>query len=399
MKIFLNLLAATAGGQISRARAFLDRFPFYAPNDELIVCKERDVLADYISLPGRQVIDVPIGLGKLKAIRRTCWENMIMPTIVHQHAADLYLTFSHYLPQTLTNSLPSVVGVSNLAPFSRAAQESEAWPTKLKMAVLRRTIGSSCQRATRVLALSETCRNVLTGCGIPIEKISVASNGVDAYWSEKVPASDFAGQNGISRPFILYVSHFHRYKNHRRLIEAYSRLQPSIRKKYQLVLVGKPYDHACYQDIRALVDRLVLSDDVILVPGVDGENLRKFYQLARLFVFPSLIENSPNILLEAMMAGAPVAASNCPPMPEFGGDAISYFDPLVVSTIAEAIERLLEDQSSLERMRPRSREQAGRYSWDVFVPVVIELCQSAIVQHRLNAEAHISARSSTKETT
>jgi glycosyltransferase involved in cell wall biosynthesis len=382
MKICLNLLAATAGGQLSRARAFLDRFHRYAPNDELIVFKEKDVLSDCVSVPGRRVVDVPIGLGKTKAIRRMCWENVIMPMEARRHAADVYLTFSHYLPRNLAAMLPSVVGVSNLAPFSAEAWDSESLLIKMKMVALRRSIVSSCHRATHVLALSDTCLEVLVACGIPNEKISVTPNGVEMYWGQQLPATGDAAHLGINRPFILYVSHFHRYKNHSRLVEAYSRLQLSTRMAHQLVLVGKPYSLSCYEETRALIDHLNLADDVVLVPGLDWERLRDLYQLARLFVFPSLIENSPNILLEAMMAGAPVVASSLPPMPEFGGNAASYFDASDASSIAGTIEQFLGDSSALAGMRRRSREQALRFSWDSFVSAVTESCRSAVAQQR-----------------
>lgn len=392
MKICLNLLAATAGGQLSRARAFLERFPHYAPTVELIVFKEESVMDDCVSMPGRVVVNVPIGLGKLKAIRRMRWENAIMPRILRNHSADVYLTFSHYLPRTLGDSLPSVVGVSNLAPFSDEAWASESWIIKLKMAALRRSILSSCQRTTRVLALSGTCRDALVACGIPNDKIAVTPNGVDMYWGQQSPATGVKVQLGINRPFMLYVSHFHRYKNHSRLVEAYSQLQLSTRMAHQLVLVGKPYNLSCYEETRALIDHLDLADDVVLVPGLDWERLRDLYQLARLFVFPSLIENSPNILLEAMMAGAPVAASSLPPMPEFGGHAASYFDALDASSIAGTIEHLLGDSSRLADMSFRSREQALQFSWDDFVPAVIDHCKSVVTQQK-STDGRVSTRS------
>jgi glycosyltransferase involved in cell wall biosynthesis len=248
---------------------------------------------------------------------------------------------------------------------------------KLKMAALRRSIVASCQRATCVLALSETCRNVLVGCGIPSDKISVTPNGVELYWSQRSPATGITSELGINRPFMLYVSHFHHYKNHGRLVEAYSQMQPDTRMAHQLVLVGKPYSASCYDETRALIDRLGLAANVILVPGLDWGRLRDLYQLATLFVFPSLIENSPNILLEAMMAGVPVAASSFPPMPEFGGTAVAYFDGLDVSSMSATIEQLLRDNLRLADMKIRSREQALRFSWDAFVPAVIERYQAA----------------------
>jgi glycosyltransferase involved in cell wall biosynthesis len=192
-----------------------------------------------------------------------------------------------------------------------------------------------------------------------------------------MPTSGFIRQASIVRPYVLYVSHFHRYKNHARLLNAYARLSADIRKAHQLVLVGKPENQSCYEDVTKVIRKLGLSGEAIVLPGESGYRLRELYQGAALFVFPSLIENSPNILLEAMMAGAPVAASSLSPMPEFGGNAAEYFDALDSSSISESIESLLRNPAQLAQMRSRSRARANRYSWDEFVANVVAICQQA----------------------
>lgn len=380
VRVFLNLLAATAGGQLSRARAFLHRFHRCAPTAELIVIKESAVLVECVAAPSRIVVNVPVGLGHLKAMRRMWWENARMPRLIREHAADVYLTFSHYLPQSYDMSLPSVVGVSNLAPFSPQAWADESWPVKLKMMTLRRSIVSTAQRATSVLALSETCRDILIGCGVAADKISVTANGVESYWGDVVSPTGHLAQLGIVMPFVLYVSHFHRYKNHARLVEAYSRLPARTRETHQLVLAGRPYSRSCYENTRALIGRHGLAGNVVMLAGEDGAGLRELYQCAKLFIFPSLIENSPNILLEAMMAGAPVAAGNLRPMPEVCGSAAEYFDPLDIASMSSCLEELLNDPPRLAALRLRSRKRAGQFSWDSFVSVVVGLCEKVAGQ-------------------
>jgi glycosyltransferase involved in cell wall biosynthesis len=378
LKIFLNLLAATAGGQLSRARAFLDRFDNFAPTAQLIVVKEKSVLTEYKSTERRVFINVPIGFGRLKALRRMWWENVVMPGVIRRHSADVYLTFSHYLPSLNGVGVPSVVGVSNLAPFSREAWLQESLLVKLKMAALRQTIISSARRATCVLALSETCREVLIEHGIENEKIIVTPNGVDLHWGETVAHTGVLTQLGVVRPFLLYVSHFHRYKNHARLVGAYARLPPCVRRAHQLVLVGKPYSKSCYDETRLIIESFGLSGDVVLVSGESGDRLKELYQKAKLFVFPSLIENSPNILLEAMMAGAPIAASSLAPMPEFCSSAAEYFNALDVSDMSQKMESLLVAPSRLVYLSERSHAQACKFTWDEFVRRVVLQIEIAV---------------------
>lgn len=376
MRICLNLLAATAGGQLSRAQAFLERFHRFSGGAELVVLKDTSALIKCAAVNGHQVINVPIGSGRFKVIRRIAWENCIMPSVLRANNIDVFLTFSHYLPGTLPKSLPSVVGVSNLAPFSDNARDVESPLMRLRLNILRQSIMSSVLRAHKVIALSETCRDVLIGQGATPEKISVIPNGVDRFWSQKSKDSGTLLKHGITRPYLLYVSHFYRYKNHQRLLNAFAMLPASMRASYQLALVGKPYNQRYFEEVLSLRARSGLDCDVVMIAGESGEHLRHLYQQATLFVFPSLIENSPNILLEAMAGGAPIAASKLSPMPEFGGMAVEYFDPLDVHDMTQKIATLLNKQELMVAMKEKSTLQAQHFSWDNFVNAVLQQCQT-----------------------
>jgi glycosyltransferase involved in cell wall biosynthesis len=375
MRICLNLLAASAGGHLTRARAFLDRFPEYAGDIELIVLKEKGVLTEYKTVAGREVVNVRIGLGELKSIRRGIWENTKMFALLHDKKIDVYLTFSSYLPKIFPRALPSVVSVSNLAPFSDRAREAESsFLIRLKMTLLKHNILASAQRADQMIALSETCKDVLIGHGIEPAKISVIPNGIEEFWFHQMSCdSGVLHDHGIVRPYLLYVSNFYHYKNHHRLLNAFAMLPLSIRTMYQLVLVGKPLNKTYYDEVLALRSHLALND-VIVIAGEEGERLRQIYQQATLFVFPSLIENCPNILLEAMAAGLPVLASCLAPMPEFCGEAAEYFDPLDVSDMALKILMLLDNKARLADMKVSAVRKAKLFSWNRFVNDVVQQC-------------------------
>lgn len=380
MKIFLNLLAGVAGGPITRASEFLDIFQEkYSGHDSLIVIKEKGFLDEYVSVPGRVVIDVVLCKGKLRLWHRIVWENLMMYKVINAYKPDVFLTFSHYLPFTYNRKIPSVVGVANLAPFSMKAQKEELWPIRIKMWLLKHTILNSCRRATHVLALSETCKRTLIEHDLHGCDITVAPNGVNTYWKERALPSLALKRLGVNKPFLLYVSHLQRYKNQIRLIEAYTRMEPKIRENYQLVLVGEAQNYEYYRELHALIFQKNMSSDILLLPGKNKENLRELYQAATLFVCPSLIENCPNILLEAMMSGAPVAVSNVFPMPEFADEAAVYFDPLDIDSICQSLnDALSKSSTSLENMKTLSYNQAEKYTWSMFVENVRNLCHSVI---------------------
>ena len=138
------------------------------------------------------------------------WENLNLSPMMKYHNSEIYLTFSHYLPKSISDNFPSIVGALTWLLFLEK-WEAENFLSRIRLFLLKRTILSSCKRATKVLALSMTCKNLLEEHGIEQEKIFVASNGVSQFWG-KLSHKDYIKELGIHAPFILYVSHFYLQK-------------------------------------------------------------------------------------------------------------------------------------------------------------------------------------------
>jgi glycosyltransferase involved in cell wall biosynthesis len=71
----------------------------------------------------------------------------------------------------------------------------------------------------------------------------------------------------------------------------------------------------------------------------------------------------PNILLEEMASGLPIACSNRGPMPEVLGDAGVYFDPEDPNDIARALRELIESPVLRTKLARASFGRVQRYSW------------------------------------
>ena len=80
-------------------------------------------------------------------------------------------------------------------------------------------------------------------------------------------------------------------------------------------------------------------------------------------VHPSLYEGFGLVLVEAMARGVPVVAARATALPETGGDAAEYFDPLDVEDMAAAIARVVGDRARHAELAARGRARAGRLSW------------------------------------
>jgi hypothetical protein len=90
--------------------------------------------------------------------------------------------------------------------------------------------------------------------------------------------------------------------------------------------------------------------------------LPELYQSARIFVFPSLQENFPMVLLEAMAAGCAVLTTSAPGCVEVVGDGAMLVEPGNSVALKNALARLLADEAAIERMRAASRLRVRRFA-------------------------------------
>jgi glycosyltransferase involved in cell wall biosynthesis len=88
------------------------------------------------------------------------------------------------------------------------------------------------------------------------------------------------------------------------------------------------------------------------------------YRLSGVFVFPSLYEGFGLPPLEAMASGTPVVTSNVSSLPEVAGDAAMLVDPYDPGALADAMVRVLTDESLRKDLRRRGLERARQFSWE-----------------------------------
>jgi glycosyltransferase involved in cell wall biosynthesis len=98
--------------------------------------------------------------------------------------------------------------------------------------------------------------------------------------------------------------------------------------------------------------------------AVAFDELHTHYQHADAFVFASSCENMPNILLEAMAAGLPIACSDRGPMPEVLGECGEYFDPECPQSLERALSVLLRDAAHATALSVKAATKVESYTWE-----------------------------------
>jgi glycosyltransferase involved in cell wall biosynthesis len=232
---------------------------------------------------------------------------------------------------------------------------------------LRLTVRHSARRAAKILTLSEhTRRDVIETYGIDPSRIAAIPLAAPRHF---YPVQDdrelqrVRHNYGIAGPYILSVGSIQPRKNLARLVNAYA----SLRGKFapsdvpKLVLVGKCawlYD----ETLRAL-EQMGVTESVILTGYVPEADLPALYSGAVCFVYPSYFEGFGLPPLEAMKCGAPVIVGNQTSLPEVVGDAALTVDPFDVSSIAAAIERLINDLNLRRELSVKGQKRAEMFDW------------------------------------
>jgi glycosyltransferase involved in cell wall biosynthesis len=85
---------------------------------------------------------------------------------------------------------------------------------------------------------------------------------------------------------------------------------------------------------------------------------------ADVFVFPSLYEGFGLPVLDAMVAGIPVVASDTSSLPEVIGDAGILVNPFDPSVISHAIFSILSNENLRKHLIQRGFERVKRFSWE-----------------------------------
>ena len=254
----------------------------------------------------------------------------------------------------------------NMLPFEpdRAALFGRWSWMRLKMRILRFSQGRSFKRAQGVIFLTQYAQDAVTKALGGIRGLTaLVPHGIEQRFVMQ-PRAQRSQQALVQAPLqLLYVSIQDPYKHHVELMQAVAQLRAQGRSVV-LRMVGantQPYAVAVQHQ------RLLLDPDGVFLQDfghVNFEQLHELYQQADVFVFASSCENLPNILIEAMAAGLPIACAQRGPMPEVLGDAGVYFDPESPDTIAQAIAALADDPDLRAQLAQRAWQMAQAYSWE-----------------------------------
>jgi len=321
-------------------------------NDYLLLCRQND--DQYINSLANNFHSVP-----LRSANYSISEQISIPYSLAFNSINLFHA-PHYVLPALT-PCRSIVTIHDCIHL----KFPEYLPSKLAALYAWSQLWIAVRRARAIITVSEHSKDDIAALfNVHPEKITVIPNAVNNRYKAKLTSEHLAAikqQCQLERPFIMYSGNIKPHKNIAKLIEAFKQVRLAGHDDITLVIVGS---HGAERDrLQKLVQRLNLQEHVRFLGFQTEDLLAGLYQLAELFVLPSLYEGFGLCPLEAMASGTPVVASNVAALPEVLGEAALFVNPRDAGSIADGITTVLDNNSLRSDLIEKGRTRAEAFSW------------------------------------
>jgi len=307
--------------------------------------------------PTQECIEVKEPKLVFHRIFRSYWRSFYLSHQLPKDGIEIFHGLSHEIPYNFPNKqVRSIVTIHDLI-FLRLPHMYRF----LDRIIYEKKFRYSCEASSRIVAVSrQTADDIVEFFNISHEKIDVVYQGCNPVFNTEVPLIEkeiLRMKYLLPKSFILYVGTIEERKNLLTLIKAlhYGKID------MPLVVIGKPTPYL--NKIIEFIERHSLIN-IIFCDIVQNQDLPGIYQLANLFVYPSIFEGFGIPILEALYSRIPVITSRATSMTEVGGDFTIYVDPNNVEEMAAAIKKVLFDRDLQEKMILEGYQHARNFDAD-----------------------------------
>lgn len=333
----------------------------------ILLCKDsrsQEVKDMFTAQPGVSIHPLPVKSHVISRENSKLDSGYIQDLAEKEKADVIHFYYNWSFPRN--SKAPCLLTVHDVIPFTFR----EAMPFIKNWFAYRPGIKTACQLNNLIVTVSEYSKqDISQKANVPLDKIRVIPNGLREPNPENAATMKaLAARCRLHDAFILNVGGIHERKNIVRLIQAFTLMVKEYGYDGHLVITGStsgaPYQEKMKKQCDAAVKTSGIADRITFTGFVTEQELDQLLRRAQLLIYPSLYEGFGIPILEAMKVGTPVVTSNVTAMPEVAGDAAQLVNPIDISAMAAAMNRVLKDEQLREEMRRKGYARASSYSWD-----------------------------------
>lgn len=303
------------------------------------------------------------------------WRSSWVKRDLKQLGIQLYHGLSHEIPAGIRKTgIPAVVTMHDLI-FERYPEQYGT----IDVHIYRNKFRYACRHANRIIAISRQTRDDLVQFyQVDPAKIDICYQSCNPAFGEPVgnaKLQQVKQRYKLPDRFFLYVGSVIERKNLLVLCQGLKQAGLNI----PLVVIG---DGGKYkQQVQQYVRDNGLSSQVIFLSDQAAAQLHSYknaddfpaiYQQALCMVYPSVFEGFGIPVLEALWSGLPVITSNVSCLPEAGGNAALYIDPLSVNEMSAALRDVAGSEALRDKMISLGLQHAQQFGQQQCAAMVMQ---------------------------
>jgi glycosyltransferase involved in cell wall biosynthesis len=288
----------------------------------------------------------------------SAWRSSWVKKDLQKLNIDLYHGLSHEIPIGIQKTkIKSTVTIHDLI-HERSPEQYN--PIDVK--IYNKKFRYACEHADTIIAISnQTKQDIINFYKTPEEKITVCYQSCNPAFSKEISEEEklrIKQLYDLPEKYFLYVGSIIERKNLLTICKALAHLKNEL--DIPLAVIG---DGAKYkQQVKDFIKSNELNKHVIFLSEHKAASSEAFttakdfpaiYQSAIAMLYPSTFEGFGIPVLEALFSKLPVITSNISSLPEAGGDAAYYVDPLHAEEIAIAMKKIFYDEQLRETMKQK----------------------------------------------
>jgi glycosyltransferase involved in cell wall biosynthesis len=313
--------------------------------------------------------------------QRGRWELIDLPHLLRSDPEALaWAPFG--VPLNLALAPRTVWMSRNLIPLLPPREWELSPSDHLRIHLLRTLIVGFARLARGTICVSQHARARLASLArMDRARIAVAPHGVSAFVPGR-SCSDGALEKMRQTKYVLHVGQPVPYRRTRELFAGYARLAARRSDLPPLVVAGRarPQDAAYEASCQHLLEPLVREGRAHLLGQIPHSDVLALLGSAHAFVYPSVHEDCPNVVLEALSAGRAGVFADIPAVRELADQAGVFVANPQPDTLAEAIERAVYDGPLRDRLGVAAQARAALFTWDRTAEKTVEIFERAFAR-------------------
>lgn len=340
----------TGLGNYSRSLVLL--LSKYIPNNQYVIFNTKKTIT-YSILNNKNTIEI-LPQNVFNKYFKSLWRSYFIKNSIIENKIEIYHGLSGEIPFGIPKNVKKVVTIHDLI-FERYPNLYSFFDRKIHFWKFK----YAAKKADLVIAISEQTKNdIIKFLKINPNKIKVIYQGCQDVFKKDFEESFLKmvkEKYNLPEKFLLNVGTIEKRKNVLSILKAIKNLD------IPLIIIGKKT-----KDYFPMVEKYIIEnamqDKVFFLKNLTPEELAACYQLAEVFVYPSIFEGFGIPIIEALYSKTPVITTNGSCFPEAGGPFSKYVNPYSEQELKTAITTILNNKNLYNLMSEKGFEYVQQFN-------------------------------------